>query len=294
MILAVTILIVAWGVSKGIERANAILLPGIFVILLALLIRVWFLPGAIAGILWFLRPDLARLSLRVVLDALGQALFSLSLGMGAIVTYGSYLPHNSDVAGSAFAVAMADLTVALMAGLTIVPVLFAFGISPSDGPGLAFVSLPVVFAALPLSSLWASLFFTMLLFAALSSSVSMLEVPVSLLLERGRSRRAASLIAGLPILVLGIPSALSAGRLSNLLIGGRTFFDLMDFLSSNILLPIASLLLVVFVSWVWGAGQAAQEMGPTRRAGIKTTWLVLVKYIVPVVIVVVLLRGLAW
>ncbi len=288
-----TVIVVVAGVTGGIERVNSVLMPGIVVILTVLLVRTLLLPGAIPGVFWFLRPDVSQLSLKVALDALGQVFFSFSLGMGAIVTYGSYLPRDHYIPGSALWIAGSDLAVALLAGLTVIPALFAFGIPPEGGPGLIFVTLPAIFSTLPFSMIWASLFFTMLLFAALSSSVSMLEVVVSYLVDVHRFTRVkAAFVSGIAVFFLGIPSALSTGRLSGFLIFGRTFFDLVDFIASNVFLPVAGFFTAVFVAWVWGVDRALAELEIGQRFTWGKAWALAMKYLVPLAVLYVFVRGL--
>lgn len=288
-----TTIIVIKGISKGIERVNKVLMPGIIVILLILFIRTAFLPGAIQGILWFLKPEITKINFQVALNALGQVFFSFSLGMGAMITYGSYLGHQHNVPKSALIIAVSDLGVAILAGLTIIPALFAFGIPPETGPGLIFVTLPAIFSTLPLNILWASLFFMMLLFAALSSSVSILETSVAYLVDErkwSRTKAAYSMSAG--IFALGIPSALSKGKLSGLAILGRNFFDFMDFLASNILLTLAGFLTVVFVGWIWGTKSALIELETNHPFKQKHLWSLAVRYVVPLAIAYIFVTGI--
>jgi len=291
--IAITAAVVAGGVRRGIERANLFIMPGIFVISAVLLVRSVSLPGATEGIRWFLLPDASKLSLRVVLEALGQVFFSFSLGMGAIVTYGSYLSRDENIPAGAAWIAAADLSVALVAGFIVIPSLFAFGIEPGTGPGLIFVSLPAVFSTLPASALWASLFFTMLSLAAISSAVSMLEVWVSFLVEEKRfARSAAALVGSAAVFLLGIPSALAQGVLSGFVIFGRNFLDLADYVSSNLLLPLSGLLTVLFVGWVWGARNAVREIETNHRFRERRAWMFLIRYVVPLAIAYVLITGL--
>jgi len=288
--LALTAGIVALGVRAGIERWSRVLMPGIVVILLVLLGRVVLLPGAPAGLGWFLRPRPELITPAVALRAVGQVFFSFSLGMGAMVTYGSYLDARQPITSSAVYIALADLAVALLGGLVVIPALFAFGIEPTMGPGLIFVALPAVLGAMPLGMLWSALFFLMLYAAALTSSVAMLETIVA---HAGRRRRWATGLAASGVFLLGIPSALAAGPLSAFRPLGHDFLGLADFIASNVLLPLGGLGTAVFVGWVWGAERARAELerlSPRSRAG--GAWALAMRYLVPALLAYVFVTGL--
>ncbi len=292
--MAMTVAVVILGVARGLERWNRILMPGLFLILLVLLVRVWTLPGAAAGVAWFLRPDWSHLGPGTVLKALGQLFFSLSLGMGALITYGSYRGRNSDIPSTSGWVVAADTMVALLAGLTIVPALFAFGLPMEAGPSLTFVAIPAVFNALPAGGLFGTIFFVMLVIAALTSSISMLEVVVAALAEERRMpRRAAAVLAGTAAFLLGIPSALSQGPWNDMRLAGMPLLAAADFLASNILLPLGGLLTAVYVGWVWGARSAADEiLQGADRFPLGRLWPAAIRYLVPAAIAVVMVTGL--
>lgn len=289
-----TVLIVALGVAAGLERWSRVLMPGLFLLLLVLLVRVWTLPGAAAGMAWFLRPDWTGIGPGTVLKALGQLYFSLSLGMGALITYGSYLDRNTDIPGTTGWVAGADTVVALLAGLTVVPALFAFGMPIQGGPGLTFVALPAVFNALPFGALFGTLFFIMLGIAALTSSISMLEVVVAWWVEEGGlSRRAAALLSGAAAFLLGVPSALSQGAWEGARLAGRPFLEAVDFLASNVLLPAGGLLTAIYIGWVWGSGCAVEEIRTgARRFPLGRFRPAAIRYFVPAAVALVMVTGL--
>ncbi len=292
--LILTVAIVVVGVKKGIERWGLVLMPGIFLFLIILFIRTMFFKGVWSGIAWFLRPNLAALSFSTVLDAVGQVFFSFSLGMGAILTYGSYLPRDSDIPRNSFYISVVDLGVAILAGLIVIPSLFVFGLDPETGPGLIFITLPAVFNTIPLSMLWATLFFLLLAFAALTSAISMLEVIVAYLIEELRwTRFTAAAAAGAGVFLLGVPAALSRGVLRGVLIGGLDIFAFLDFIASNLMLPLGGLLLIIFVGWVWGVRKAAREI---RTLGVgfrlEGAWSFLVRFVVPLAIGYILISGL--
>ncbi len=302
--LLTTIGVVAGGVQRGIERCAKILMPVLFVLICLVIFRAVTLPGASAGLDFYLNPDFSKVTGLVVVEALGQAFFSLSLGMGAMITYGSYLPDNENLVVSGSYVALFDTVVALMAGLMIFPAVFAMGQNPAEGPALVFVVLPEVFGAMPLGSFVGLLFFLLLAIAALTSSISLLEVVVSYLVdERAWTRRTAAWGAGGLAFLLGLPSALSQGAvpaLSDLswLVGGHLLgprpglLDVMDFLWGSVALALGALLLSLFVGWVWGADNALRELrtgrGYTLGGLAGPAWRIAIKYLCPLTILVVL------
>ncbi|OKH87887.1 sodium-dependent transporter [Thalassospira sp. TSL5-1] len=292
--MALTVFVVLSGIGSGIERASKILMPALFVLLLVLIVRAVTLPGADAGLSFLLQPDFAKVTWNTVSDALSQAFFSLSLGMGAMITYGSYLSKKENIAGAAGWVVLLDTAVAVLAGLLILPAVFAFGFDPAAGPGLTFITLPAVFAQMPFGEVFAFLFFLLLAIAALTSSVSILEVVVAYFVDdRGISRKVASIIMGLIIFVLGIPSSLSMGIMKDTKFFGLTFFDLMDFVSSKLFLPIGGLFISLFVGWViWGAAKADVASHNGTVPVWINLWGILVKFIAPAAIAFILIRGL--
>ncbi|WP_102783311.1 sodium-dependent transporter [Thalassospira sp. GB04J01] len=293
--MALTVFVVLAGVGSGIERASKILMPALFALLIVLIVRSVTLPGGMEGVAFLLSPDFSKVTWSTVSDALSQAFFSLSLGMGAMITYGSYLSKKENLPGSAGWVTLLDSAVAVMAGLLILPAVFAFGFDPSAGPGLTFITLPAVFAQMPFGAFFAFLFFLLLAIAALTSAVSILEVVVAYFVDdRGVSRKSAAVIIGFVIFLLGIPSSLSMGVMGDVkIIAGKNFFDLMDFISSSLLLPIGGLFISLFVGWVvWGKAQ--EEIA--AHNGIIPIWVgawgVIVKFIAPIAIAFILLKGL--
>ncbi|UCH54270.1 MAG: sodium-dependent transporter, partial [Pseudomonadota bacterium] len=235
-------------------------------------------------------PDFSRVSGWVVLAAMGQAFFSLSLGMGAIMVYGSYLPERASIARSALSVAVADTGVALLAGLAIFPIIFANDLSPAQGAGLAFKSLPLAFAQMPGGAFFGGLFFVLLVFAAWTSAISLMEPVVAYLVEnRGWSRVHASAWVGITIWLLGTGTILSFNLWSGYtLFGGMTFFDIVDFFTSNVLLPVGGLLIAVFAGWSLSERVSREELA---LGGLGfTVWRFLTRYVTPIAVVAVLLN----
>ncbi len=293
MILTATVVI--GGIGQGIERASRVLMPALFVLLLVLVGRSVTLDGAEEGLRFFLAPDWSKVNGDTFTSAIGQAFFSLSLGMGALLTYGSYLPSDSKIPGSAVIIVLVDSGVAILAGLMILPAVFAFGFDPQEGPGLTFVTLPAVFAAMPGGQIFGVLFFALLAVAALTSSISLLETVVCYFVdERGFSRHQVTIAASLVSFGLGIPASLSLGIWSDFTVPGtdKNIFDFMDFTASSVLLPLGGLLTALFVGWKWGHGaldalsnEGQLHMPPGRL------WLFLLRFIVPLGIGWVLLQA---
>jgi NSS family neurotransmitter:Na+ symporter len=278
-----TIVVVARGVSSGVEAANKIMMPLLFALLVGLLIYALQMDGAGSGLQFLLRPEWHRLGRTAVLEALGQALFSLSLGMGVMVTYGSYLSRHTNLVQSSFIVAMGDTLVAVFAGFVVFPLVFSFGLPPSSGPGLIFRTLPIAFAQLPAGYVVALAFFVLLSFAALTSSISILQVVCAYFVdEQGWTQNKASWTLGIVIFALGIPSAL-----------GEHVLGFMDALATNYLLPVGALLIAVFTGWVLTGDErreefSAGEISPFRFIG----WSFLVRFVSPVAMILIFLHQL--
>lgn len=287
-----TMLIVLRGVRAGLEKAVTILMPGLLLILI-------FLVGYAAangnfeqGAAFLFNPDFSKLSGAAILTAMGHAFFTLSLGMGAIMIYGSYLPQDVSITRVAFTVAIADTAVALLAGLAIFPVVFANGMEPAAGPGLVFQTLPLAFGQMPGGLIIGSLFFVMLAFAALSSAISIIEPAVTWLIEKlDASRAQASLIAGLLTWVLGVGTVLSFNVWSENTLWGMTFFDFLDYLTANILLPLGGLLIAVFVGWKMRRSIALDELAVQDGAWFQL-WHFIVRFVAPLAVILVFAQAI--
>jgi NSS family neurotransmitter:Na+ symporter len=294
-VLALVTVIIAAGVSAGIERVTKRLVPALFVLLVVCDVRALTLPGASAGVAYLFAPDLSKLSGPVLLAALGLAFFKLSLGMGTMTTYGSYLPDGTRIVPNAARVALADTLVSLLAGLAIFPAVFAFGGTPAGGPGLLFETIPLVFARMPGGGLFTTLFFVLAAIATIGAMVSIAEVPVAWLVERGHlGRRAAALLTGGAMLALGVPATLSQSPvLADVKLAGRTFFDLFDFVSSNVLLPVGGLAIAIVGGWLVSRADFLGELAKGRGAPTWSDRAVrgLVRYVAPVLILLILLGG---
>jgi NSS family neurotransmitter:Na+ symporter len=294
--LAVNIFIVAKGVAGGIEAAGKVLMPSLFVLFIFLIFRSVSLPGAGAGLSYIFKPDWSVVTGQTFLAALGQAFFSLSLGMGCMITYGSYLNKKENLPSNALTVVSMDTAVALMAAIAIFPALFAFGVEPAAGPGLVFVVVPQIFAQMGgMGMLFSVIFFLALTIAALTSSVSLLEVVVAYLIdEKGVARRTATYVASAVMCVMCILSSLSMGVMSGFTVLGVGFFDFFDILTDKIFLAIGGMLLAIFVGWFMDKEELKAEVTNNGEVsfGLFEAWYAMIKYVIPVLIAVVAYTGI--
>lgn len=246
--IAITHLIVVSGVKNGIERASKIMMPMLFLILFILCIRSITLPNADEGLAFLFNPDFSKITSSVTLSAMGQAFFSLSIGMGCLITYSSYFNKKTNLQTTALQVTLLDTLVAVLAAVMIFPAVFSFGIAPSAGPELVFITLPNVFAQLPLANLWSLIFFILLALAALTSTISLHEVATAYVHEElNLSRTRAALLVSTGVLILGVISSLSFGLLKEYTLFGLTFFDLLDYVTAKIMLPLGGMMICIFV-----------------------------------------------
>lgn len=294
--------VVILGVQKGIERFTKITTPLLFVLVLVIMIYSLSLPGAAAGIEYMVKPDFSKLTGGVMLSAMGQAFFSLSLGVGCILTYASYLKKEENLLSTGVMTAGFDLIFALMAGFAIMPAVFAAGIEPGAGPGLIFETLPYIFSSMGhtspvLSGIIAILFFITILFAALTSSISMLETGVAYLVDEKKvGRTKATLLIALGCWALGVLCSLSFGPLADVKILGSTIFDICDRCTSDFLMTFGSLLFVIFVGWRMSKSVVRDEFtgGGSLRVNTKVFGFAyfLIRWVAPVAIVVIFVTNL--
>jgi NSS family neurotransmitter:Na+ symporter len=283
LFMVTSIVVVSRGVEAGIERASKVLMPMLFALILVLLGYSLTSPGAAEGLGFLLRPRFDELGWDGLLSALGQAFFSLSLGMGAMITYGSYLDADRPLVRPAFVIAAMDTALALLAGLVIFPLVFSFGFEPGAGPGLIFITLPQVFTLMPGASLLATAFFALILFAALTSAISLLEVVVCFLVDELEiPRGASSWAAGVVIFLLGVPSATVGG-----------FLDRVDGLATNWLLPIGGVLIAIFAGWMIPPAKARSAFAGEGSDGRGfAAWHFCLRFIAPVAVMIILLKKL--
>lgn len=292
-----TTLVILRGVQKGIEKYSRILMP--LLILLAVIISIYSisLPGAIEGVKYFFIPNIHNFSIAGVIGALGQMFYSLSLAMGIMIAYGSYLPKDANLEKSVSQIEIFDTAIAILAGLMIIPAVFAFSNGDQSklgqGPGLMFITLPQVFEKMGYSSIIGSLFFLLVLFAALTSSISVMEAIVSSICDKTHiSRKKSTLIVGTLSFLIGIFPALGYNVLSGVHIFNFDILDFMDFITNNVLMPICALLTCIFVAWVIGVGFIEKEISISGEFKRKKIYNIMVKYIAPILLVVILISSI--
>ncbi|NOK59275.1 MAG: Na+-dependent transporter, SNF family [Chloroflexi bacterium AL-W] len=288
--------IVLLGVAKGIEQTTKWLMPILFVLLVVVSIRGLTLPGAGEGLSFLFQPDFSKVTSPMILTAMGLAFFKLSIGMGAMMTYGSYYRNDQHIPLTATGMMVGDLVVSLLAGIAIFPAVFAFGFEPDAGPGLLFVTIPAVFASMPLGSVFVVLFFVLAAVAPIGAMISMLEVPVAFLRGRmGLTRLHATLITIALLAIVGSTVALSNSTLAHFQPFDMTTFDFYDFLTSNILLPLAGLFICLFVGWSWGFSEMQQTLSLSDTRWNRYLTIVLygiIKFVTPTLVMIILLSGL--
>ncbi|MBV6325694.1 sodium-dependent transporter [Duganella violaceipulchra] len=288
--------ILLMGVTKGIEGIAKRLMPILFLLLLMLCAVSLSLDKAVDGLAFLFRPDFSKITAGVILTAMGLAFFKLSLGMGTMMTYGSYFRDDQNIPQTTLRVMAADLCVSMLAGIAIFPAVFTFGFEPAAGPALVFITIPAVFSQIPGGQLLMIAFFVLASVAATGAMLSLMEVPVVILHERfGLSRAKATLLTISGLMLLGSSCALTNNVLADFKLFGMNMFDLFDFVSSNVLLPLGGILLAVFVGWVWGADKFGQALSNQGTLGNRTTIRIvffLLRYISPVLILLVMLKGL--
>lgn len=290
-----TAFIVYRGIKNGIEKYTKILMPALLLIIIVLAIRAITLPGGGEGLIFLFKPDFSKLTANGVMQALGQSFFSLSIGMGALITYGSYISKKDNLGITAISVTAADLLIAVLAGVAIFPAVFAFGIQPEAGPGLVFITLPMIFQQMAGGYFFSLIFFLLLSIAALTSTISLLEVVVAYMSEElNINRKKSTIIGALSIAVLGVFCTLSQGPLPGLRIGERNLFDLLDFSSANIMLPLGGLFIVIFAGWFMGVDKVFDELSNSGKLNVryKHAFLFIIRFIAPIGIALVFLNGI--
>lgn len=292
-----TSIIVLGGIRKGIEKATRIMMPVLFILLLIMCVKALTLGGSGKGLIFLFKPDFSKVTGSVVLMALGQVFFSLSIGMGTIITYGSYIQKDNNLAATSVQVSLIDTLVAVLAGIAIFPAVFAFGISPASGEALTFIVLPGIFQQMPAGMIFAFIFFLLLALAALTSTISVLEVIVAYFSEQlGLTRRMAILLATISMFILGITASLSLGVTSGIKLFGLNTFDLFNTTTANILLPLGGLLIVIFLGWFFPAKEVLDEL--SNGGALKTRYFMLYRFIIrfvaPIAITIVFLNSIGF
>lgn len=300
--MVMSVIVVSRGVKNGLEQAVKFLMPALFILLLVMVGYAMSTEKFMEGITYLFVPDFERLADKnffsdIFLPALGQAFFSLSIGMGAIMIYGSYLSQKSSITFNCFTIAIADTSVAILAGIAIFPIVFTYGLEPAGGPGLIFITLPIAFGQMPFGTFFGCLFFVLLLFAAWTSAISLLEPAVTWLVEnRNMSRVKAAALAGAIAWLLGLITVLSFNHWAfSFSFAGAVkengLFDIFDILTSNIMLPIGGLLVAIFASWLMSRTSTVEELGLGDGAAYKA-WRFAVRYIAPFGVIIIFLNAI--
>ncbi|HEX9013095.1 MAG TPA: sodium-dependent transporter [Anaerolineaceae bacterium] len=288
--------IILLGVSRGIEATTKRLMPVLFLLLVLVGVRSLTLPGAAQGLAFLFRPDFTKITAAAVLTALGLAFFKLSIGMGCMITYGSYYGEDENIPGTAARVVLADLSVSLLAGIAIFPAVFAFGFKPDAGPSLLFITIPAVFASMPLGEIFIVIFFLLTFIASVGAQLSLLEVVAAFLKNQlNFSRAKAVLLTIVPLALIGSTAALSGSALAGVKPFGKSFFDLYDYISSNLLLPVGGLFLALFAGWFWGYPRlkaAVSNDGALHNERLVKLLYATLRFVTPVLVLIVLLKGL--
>lgn len=293
--LALNYLILRRGVQKGIERVSNVLMPLLFVILIVFCINAFTMPGCGRGLRFLFTPDFSAITPSVLIGAMGQAFFSLSVGLGCLLTYASYFTAETRLLRSASTIAVLDTLVAVLAGIIIFPAVFTYGTSPEAGPRLVFEVLPAIFAHIPGGTIWSTMFFLLLLVASLTSTISMSEISIAYFSEECRMTRGAATVLSTAIaMVFGVICALSFGPLSDVKVFGLTAFNLFDYVSSNVLLPIGGVMMSLMVGWVLKRSVVESELtldGKRGRFAVSALVFCL-RYVAPGAILLIFIAGL--
>jgi NSS family neurotransmitter:Na+ symporter len=296
IVMAVVAVILIAGVKKGIERITKTLMPVLFILIVIIDIRALTLSGAVEGLKFLFHVDINKLTAPVILSAMGLAFFKLSLGMGTMITYGSYYTEDNNLLATPFKVALSDTLVSVLAGIAVFPVVFTFGLEPGAGPGLLFQTIPLVFSKVPFGNILLVMFFILASIAATTAMISISEVPVAYFSEeRGMSRKSAVLLTVGIIAIVGLLTVHPKSFLGGVVIAGKGFFDWFDFISSNILLPAGGLLTAVFIGYFVKKNNIVKELsnnGGLNNEKLITIYRVVIRYITPVLLLIVFLNSL--
>ena len=296
LFLGLTALIVLFGVEKGVEKVSKVMMPLLVVLTLFVAIYSMCMPGAMDGVLYYLTPNFEKFSVTTVLAAMGQLFYSMSIAMGIMITYGSYMKKDIRLESSVHQIEIFDTGIAFLAGLMVIPAVFSFSggseTALGKGPGLMFVTLPKVFESMTGGTVIGAVFFLLVFFAALTSSISLMETIVSLLQDKlGWGRKKTCVIVFIGSLLLGVPSSMGFGALGNITVAGLTFLDMFDFISNSVLMPIVALLTCIFVGYVLKPKALIEEMEIGGKFSSKRLFTVVIKYVAPICIVLILVSS---
>ncbi len=295
--IGLTALVVLLGVEKGIEKVSKVMMPVLLVLTLFVAIYSMFLPGAMEGVVYYLMPDFSRFSVTTVLAAMGQLFYSMSLAMGIMITYGSYMKKDVNLESSVSQIEIFDTGIAFLAGLMVIPAVFSFSggdeTALGKGPGLMFVTLPKVFASIPGGNIIGAVFFVLVFFAAITSSISLMETVVSIVCDKlGWKRKTTCFVVLIGSIALGLLSTLGFGPLSHVTFGGMSFLDMFDFVSNSIIMPVVALLTCIFVGYFLKPQALIDEVELSAKFKKKNLFVVIIKYVAPICIVLILISSI--
>ena len=294
--IGITALVVLLGVEKGVETVSKFMMPVLVVLTLFVAIYSMFMPDAIDGLIYYIKPDFSKFSATTVLAAMGQLFYSMSLAMGIMITYGSYMKKDVNLEKSVRQIELFDTGIAFLAGLMVIPSVFSFSggneTALGKGPGLMFITLPKVFESMKGGTIIGAVFFLLVLFAALTSSISLMETVVSIVKDKfGWNRKVTCLVVLVGCIILGLPSSLGFGLWSGVQIIGLSFLDFFDFISNSVLMPIVALITCIFVGYVLKPKALIEEIELTGKFKSKTLFTVVIKYVAPICIVLILISS---
>ena len=294
--LGITAIVVLLGVEKGIEKVSKIMMPVLIVLSIGIAVYVMFIPGAIDGVAYYITPDFSKFSIMTVVAAMGQLFYSMSLAMGIMITYGSYMKKDVNIESSTHQIEFFDTGIAFLAGLMIIPAVFVFSpdkLGTEAGPGLMFQTLPSIFKNMQGGAIFGTVFFLLVLFAALTSSISLMETVVSIFQDKFKWSRKFSCFIVLGIcIVLGLPSSLGNGPLASITIIGMSFLDFFDFISNSVLMPIVALLTCIFVGYFLKTKTIEDEVELSGKFRLKALFKIMIKYIAPIFLLLVLISSI--
>ena len=296
LFIGLTALIVLFGVEKGIEKVSKIMMPILIVMIVGIAVYGMFMPGAMEGVKYYILPDFSKFNYMTVVAAMGQLFYSMSIAMGIMITYGSYMKKEISIESSVKQIEVFDTSVAFLAGLMVIPAVFAFG-SEADlanaGPTLMFITLPKVFNAMPAGGVIGAVFFIMVFFAALSSSISLMETVVSVIQDKTKMKRPAiCLTVFIGALILGVPSSLGFGILDFISVGGQTILDLFDFVSNSLLMPIVAFLTSIIVGYAIKPKTIIDEIKLSGKFKNEKLFVIIIKYVAPIFTLLILLSSI--
>ena len=297
MFIMITAIVVFLGVEKGVEKVSKLLMPLLVILTIGIAFYSITLPGAMEGFIYYIKPDISNFSVTTVIGAMGQLFYSMSLAMGIMITYGSYMKKDVDLEQSVSQIEIFDAGIAFLAGMMVIPAVFAFSGGDASainaGPGLMFITLPKVFEAMPFGNILGTLFFILVLFAALTSSISLMETIVSIFNDKLRwNRKISVIVVTIFTIIIALPSSLGFGILSSIQPLGMDFLSFFDFISNSVLMPIVALLTCLFIGFIIKPQSIVDEVKTSSKFKREKLFVIMIKYIAPIFIIIILISSI--